>query len=533
MRTASPIQDLLRSFNNEVEASLRCASPTQSVCRASLEALGKHASITSMSSLQRYIETPATDEAIPLEAVDAIVRQYAETADLHQFSGTTLNEQFNAPTSRAASSQHSYSVAGSKSSRGSAKSYTTQNSFKSRDSRGSRRGRKLWVRAKKQADEEAPELLFPPPRPATIDEFRSDSPRRLEPAESEVPLLPYFCTVPSCTASFRYRYEWARHEEALHYEPYHWICCRPYVDTRHIARCFICHEQNTTIGHVMIEHFASCMHKRREEVTFLREDQFLQHISGVHIQTRATRAICREVLSLCKVDNADIQSSALHCGFCGGVFSNWAERQDHVFKHLKLGACKSAWWPGRLPLPSALKTWIGGCNNCTYLSQDFIVKPYEHLQCVAWSCRYLLDHHSIFVTGVTEQTVTEETAVVLKSICKLCKTEVCSTEDDLNYESYKIKIQQHADLHHLRSCRQEQFSDLDAFVNHLVAQHGTSWSPALDHMLDSWKCQQRAKFVPGEFVIWTLQAFQPSHICSSRVSAFDDQPILLRVLLGQ
>jgi hypothetical protein len=526
------MQTLLKSFNDEVQASLRCASPSQSVCRASLEVLEKHSSIASISSLQRYIETPATEEAVSMETVDTIMRQYIETTDLHQLSGTTLNEQYTIPSFRPASSQRSYSIAGSKSSRGSAKSHTTQNSFKSRDSRGSRRGRKLWRRAGRQGDQDPP--LFPnSPRARSLI---SKVPAILERADSDkgvVALQSYFCTVPSCNASFMFRYQWARHEEALHHEPYHWICCRPYVDTRPITRCFVCHEQNTTVGHVMTEHFVACMYKPREEVTFLREDQFLQHIN-THVQNPAvlepaTKATCRELLSLCKVDNADMQSSALHCGFCGGAFSTWAERQDHVFKHLKSGLCKSAWWPGRLSLPSAVGTSIGGCNNCAFLSKDCTVDPVNHPNCVAWSCRYLLDHHSLFVTGFTDQDVTGKT-VILKSVCKLCKSEVCSTEDDSDYKDYKRQIQRHADTHHLRSCRQEQFCNQKAFISHLTAEHGALWSPVLTYMLESWKCRQTMEFYDGVITVRTFQAFQPSHICSSKVPAIDNEPFHLRHL---
>jgi hypothetical protein len=465
-----------------------------------------------------------------MEAVDAIVRQYAETADLHQMSGTTLNEQFNPVTTQMASSQRSLSVAGSKSSRGSGNSHTTQNSFKSRDSRGSRRGRKLWVRAKKLVDEDATKLPSPSRLPFTLDDTHSDAPEHLISKNGSLSLLPHFCTVPSCYASFRYRYDWARHEEALHYEPYHWICCRPYVDTRPIQKCFVCHEQNTSVGHIMTEHLESCMYKPRAEVKFLREDQFFQHIVGVHAQKHATHAGCRDFLSLCKIDNADIESSALHCGFCGETFNTWAERQDHVAKHLKMGLCKSAWWPGRLPLPSAVRTWIGGCNNCSLMPQGYSVIPYDHPTCVAWSCRYLSDHHNIFDTRLTERNTTVQNAMTSKSVCKLCKIEICSTVDDSDYKDYRTRIQQHANTHHLRSCRQERFSSQHAFFSHLRAEHDALWDPSFFCMLDPWKCQQKLQYVDDKTVVRTFQAFQPSHVCCSKVSVVDNELSHVRIL---
>ncbi|KAH4217055.1 hypothetical protein HBI81_139760 [Parastagonospora nodorum] len=501
--------DLLNEFNGIVQKSSRCASPAQSVCRASLEALEKHSPTASMSSLQRYIEAPVAEEAIPKEAVDAICKQVVDTTSTPPVSGTKFRTVLGRPR-RAASSHKSNSVAGSIGSRGSARSDSTHISVKSQDSRGSRRGRKLWKRAQQDAESHPVQGSKVPFTACTSQAVPTDGPKYPTFENTGLPLLPYFCTWTDCSARFRFRWEWARHETALHYQPYHWICCLAESRLKLISQCFVCGLHPTTVGHIMDTHFTECTVKDRSEVTFLREDQLLQHIKGVHSQQKASKKICKGLMCIFKTENQDLHSSALDCGFCGRASKSWAEREDHVFEHLKEGMCKSAWWVGRFALPS-IRSAHG--EEPTLSEMDRSTKPSLR---ITWSCRYLYDHHAVFMT-------TSFHSVSLVSECKLCAYCVTGTEDEVKY---RANTRQHAESHGLRLCSQAQFSTVSGFMGHLVAHHGAIRTFLSAQRLDSWTCQQEMTWW-GEHCIASTAHMPPrSRMCNGKQDLLDGLPCL-------
>jgi hypothetical protein len=152
---------------------------------------------------------------------------------------------------------------------------------------------------------------------------------------------PLFCTWTDCRATFRYRYEWARHEEAKHYFPYHWVCCLegPSSRTRTVEDCNLCGKRFASLQHI-IEHmqFQSCTSKEHGLRTFLRKDHLIQHIKGTHSKPQeVSSALVKELVSAWRVVNPSLDKSALCCGFCGKRFTGWKERQDHVYGHLRSG----------------------------------------------------------------------------------------------------------------------------------------------------------------------------------------------------
>jgi hypothetical protein len=139
--------------------------------------------------------------------------------------------------------------------------------------------------------------------------------------------------------------------EAVHYQPFHWVCCFEGAVGTFLSRCFVCGENDINVSHVTRQHFASCASRSLQSRTFLREDQLLQHINGTHLGTRVTKKVVQKLLSSWKTENQQLDASARHCGFCGTMSSTWAERQNHVFRHLKQpGIRKSAWWTDRPPV---------------------------------------------------------------------------------------------------------------------------------------------------------------------------------------
>ncbi|KAH7356091.1 hypothetical protein BKA66DRAFT_254787 [Pyrenochaeta sp. MPI-SDFR-AT-0127] len=208
-----------------------------------------------------------------------------------------------------------HSNAGSSSSFGSANSI---GSVRSVDSRGSRRGRKVW---------------------AAAPNVEPNSLHRL------------FCTWPGCTARFRYHYAWKRHEEASHYCPYRWVCCWSLDVLEGITNCFLCQTNDITSQHFIDKHFFACLEKPVIERTFFRQDQLVQHIKGVHADDRRLATVPSAVHISWKSENLLSGGSTLKCFFCGRPFLTWEARTEHVYNHMQAGAIKPDWWTERLPIP--------------------------------------------------------------------------------------------------------------------------------------------------------------------------------------
>jgi hypothetical protein len=237
------------------------------------------------------------------------------------------------------------------------------------DSRGSRKGRRRW---------KVPQASTPPDTDLALEHdslpleasgcpalgsspqhyaVRAMQDTELPPSEAEGRKSPekprrYFCTWPGCDSRFRHRFEWERHEEAVHYLPYEWVCCLVQATDSGMENCFVCGKSNAGTQHLVEEHFASCANKPIQERTFYRSDQLRQHMRR-HLSSKdndhLAPTIPQSLVQSYRRDNPASDMGAFHCGFCGKCFSSWETRSAHVFDHLESGACKMAWRPGRLP----------------------------------------------------------------------------------------------------------------------------------------------------------------------------------------
>lgn len=163
-----------------------------------------------------------------------------------------------------------------------------------------------------------------------------------------------FCTWPGCSATFRHRSEWTRHEEAKHYFSYHWVCCLDQTESAEkvVTNCSICEQSDVSLGHVRgHDEFRTCRDKDIATRTFFRRDHLAQHIRGTHLKSDirstnralATRALAVTILTHAwRIDNTSLSPEALYCGFCGSTFDNWKAREARVFDHFGT-ACKEQW----------------------------------------------------------------------------------------------------------------------------------------------------------------------------------------------
>jgi hypothetical protein len=282
-----------------------------SVSTESLRQLDRMSPADSTSSLGRYLATPLREEALPSATIESLSETCfttggsPETESMEKRQPELERQSWIVPDtglllgaqiSKRSRVDGAGSVVGSDSSidsGNSARSWTSQTSV---DSRGSRRGRKSWV---------------PTPNQSTaIASFKTKSKK---PVTAEQSKRPWYCTWPDCNKAFQYRYEWDRHEVAVHYWPYHWVC---------------------NLGEE-----TSTVHKDASSRIFFRQDQLLVHMKGAHPETRVTK----DSASALKKDNPSFNPASLRCGFCHRDLGNWEERQDHVSAHLQEGKPKFAW----------------------------------------------------------------------------------------------------------------------------------------------------------------------------------------------
>ncbi|GIJ91282.1 hypothetical protein Asppvi_010247 [Aspergillus pseudoviridinutans] len=144
----------------------------------------------------------------------------------------------------------------------------------------------------------------------------------------------YQCTF--CADSFLTKYDWQRHEKALHLPVDRWVCS-PHggvVELDNIHVCAFCHSPETSPEHFASHNLLACHMRPFDERIFFRKDHLKQHLKLTHNvgwlpsmeQWRATQ---NEITS--------------RCGFCGRTFSAWDERVEHVAEHFKSGADIIQW----------------------------------------------------------------------------------------------------------------------------------------------------------------------------------------------
>jgi hypothetical protein len=212
---------------------------------------------------------------------------------------------------------------------------------------------------------------------------------------SDAPLYPFCCTFGQCGATFKTQYEWKRHEEAVHFEALHWICCKG-LDTFTFPEdhCLFCNDRNVDFTHMESHRFSFCVNKSEEERVFARKDQLLDHIRRVHHQNRQTENLqLPKILDLWRRKNENIDPRALHCGFCGQSFRTWDDRAHHVGGHFRKGLDLQAWWPLRRDNefrhpPTAIRgphSAVAGPNN-----------PFAVCQCCPELVGHITENHPLW-----------------------------------------------------------------------------------------------------------------------------------------
>ncbi|WAO96925.1 Homeobox and c2h2 transcription [Fusarium falciforme] len=147
----------------------------------------------------------------------------------------------------------------------------------------------------------------------------------------------YQCTF--CTDTFKSRYDWTRHEGALHLVLERWTCL-PFgprlSDESDGIQCALCGQKDPDESHLEEHNIQQCVSKPLGTRTFYRKDHLRQHLRGVHrVNKVPTRTMDAWKIEIKKVN--------ARCGFCGDTFQLWADRNDHLADHFRSGALMKDW----------------------------------------------------------------------------------------------------------------------------------------------------------------------------------------------
>jgi hypothetical protein len=336
----------------DIEEALPATLPSvflqpMSISTANIKALSHSSPEQSTASLNRYLESSANEDIASVAAMPPALR------------GRTSSKGFS-PESKLLTMRRSTSHADSDTSMSSVGSMASNASFKSVDNRGARRGRKRWTGV---SSDQAKNIDSG--KPGTLMQGQGQG-GYVETSSSWEHLTrnTIFCTWPDCDKKFRNRSSWVRHEEAMHYCPYHWICCSDLdpKPTVIFESCFGCDLGYVSFEHVAKHHhFESCLNNAPADRTFLRKDQLVQHITAKHMKylasSKSTLYTLQRLAAAWKTDNSEMPEVALYCGFCGDTFLDWTHRQNHVYNHFFDGAntsvayFKSTWQLNRFRPP--------------------------------------------------------------------------------------------------------------------------------------------------------------------------------------
>lgn len=364
----------MQSIENRNICSRRPSSESfpaavSNISESNLAALEQSSPGNSRSSLERYLNSSAEDEALCATTrgnLSSFATSSLYTEELHPIWALDPSNQigFDFVLFEEHASIDAPAAVGSDCSFSSVESSSSVGSYRSNDSRGTRRGRRSWA----------------------------NSGNSKVTASGAAESNRYFCTWPTCTATFRHPYQWKRHEEAIHYCHYRWICCTTETGPVKLYNCFICGETKEPLEHLASTHFASCATRMEPERTFYRQDQFAQHIKTVHFGDPLGPKIPEDLLVACRSVNPLSKEPSLFCGFCRVTLPSWEQRQEHVLDHLHKGAPKAAWRIEGLRYVSKLPE-IAQCTNfsspwCKYCSRG-LEQHQEGSSCPFWSCQNL------------------------------------------------------------------------------------------------------------------------------------------------
>ncbi|KAJ6129473.1 hypothetical protein N7512_002253 [Penicillium capsulatum] len=144
----------------------------------------------------------------------------------------------------------------------------------------------------------------------------------------------YQCTF--CCESFRSKYDWVRHEKALHISVDWWRCAPEggLIEIDGINVCVFCHAPDADENHLETHNYLRCRDRSPELRVFSRKDHLSQHLRLMHnVKDHRFLDRWRDV-------TLELHS---RCGFCNSSFKTWEERMDHLAEHFKQGADMSQW----------------------------------------------------------------------------------------------------------------------------------------------------------------------------------------------
>ncbi|ORY09584.1 hypothetical protein BCR34DRAFT_656495 [Clohesyomyces aquaticus] len=134
-----------------------------------------------------------------------------------------------------------------------------------------------------------------------------------------------------CDATFSSQYEWARHEETLHYPRKKWVCR---LTEDHTLESLASYKDPKQLS------LHSCTIPE-EQRSFFRKDHLMQHIKQVHRVTKSDVDPAWGEEWCVNLQDLPAGSSYLYCGFCGGTLESWEARKEHIIlNHLLARSAK-------------------------------------------------------------------------------------------------------------------------------------------------------------------------------------------------
>lgn len=145
----------------------------------------------------------------------------------------------------------------------------------------------------------------------------------------------YQCTF--CCDSFRSKYDWQRHENALHLSVDRWNCAPDggiIKINETSTSCVFCLTPNPDIDHLETHDYIGCREKPPENRSFSRKDHLQQHLRLTH------NVPFHSSMNKWRDSTARLLS---RCGFCDTQLMTWQERTDHLAEHFKNNADMDQW----------------------------------------------------------------------------------------------------------------------------------------------------------------------------------------------
>ncbi|OAL50487.1 hypothetical protein IQ07DRAFT_481661, partial [Pyrenochaeta sp. DS3sAY3a] len=141
-----------------------------------------------------------------------------------------------------------------------------------------------------------------------------------------------------CCDTFRHKFDWARHENALHLNLEEWRC------TPHGAvvirsqtgrvHCAYCDMLDPKPDHLDLHNHHACHNDQNAQHFFRRKDHLVQHLRHLH------KLDSMPMMDDWKVDTGVVSS---RCGFCDIRLDSWEERAEHLAIHFRSGKTMLDW----------------------------------------------------------------------------------------------------------------------------------------------------------------------------------------------